>query len=81
VRTNDIKKGQRIQQRNGWYGTMFDNRKGNLRCVEVEDAFTEIGDIYAHEIARAQDANGIWHPIELTESQLKLRAQLAAMGW
>ena len=81
MKTNDIKKGQRIQQRNGWFGTMVDSKKGNIRCVEVEGDFTEIGSIYAHDIFRAQDANGIWHPIELTESQLKLRAQLTAMGW
>ena len=29
--TNDIKKGMRVQLNNGWYGTMYDNRKGNTR--------------------------------------------------
>ena len=81
MKTNDIKKGQRVQQRNGWYGTMMDNQKGNIRMVEVEGDFKEIGSVYAHEIARAQDANGIWHTVELTEAQIKLRGKLAAMGW
>ena len=29
--TNDIKKGMRILLKNGWYATMADNKKGNIR--------------------------------------------------
>jgi hypothetical protein len=79
IRTNDIKKGWRIQQHNGWYGTMMDNRKGNLRMVNVEGDFTETGDIYAHEIYSACDpATGVWHTVEYTPSQLELRARVHA---
>jgi hypothetical protein len=81
MKTNDIKKGQRIQQRNGWYGTMMDNKKGNIRDVNVEGDFEEMGSVYAHDIARAQDANGVWHTVEHTEAQLKLKSKLRAMGW
>jgi len=81
IKTNDIKKGQRIQQRNGWYGTMFDSKKGNIRTVEGEGDFKEIGSVYAHEIVRAQDDQGVWHTVEHTQAQLKLKSKLRAMGW
>ena len=78
IKTNDIRKGWRVQQYNGWFGTMMDNRKGNIRSVLVEGIYTEQGDIYAHQIRRAQDpATGQWHAIEFTNSQLSLMAA----GW
>lgn len=81
MKTNDIRKGQRIQQRNGWFGTMQDSKKGNIRCVEVEGIYKEMGSIYAHEIVRAQDAQGIWHTVEHTPAQLKLQARVVALGF
>jgi len=59
--TNEIKKGMRIKQYNGWYGTMMDNKRGNIRLVEVEGIFTDIGSIYASDISSYRDSNGIWH--------------------
>jgi hypothetical protein len=81
MKTNDIKKGQRIQLNNGWSGTMFDSKKGNIRTAEIEGDFKEIGSVYAHDISRAQDDQGVWHTVELTDSQLKLKSKLRAMGW
>jgi hypothetical protein len=82
VKTNDIKRGWRVQLLNGWYGTMKDNARGNTRIVEVEGIYTETGSVYAHDIALAFDpATGTSHRIEYTPAQLKLKQQLAAMGW
>jgi hypothetical protein len=72
IRTNEIKKGDRILQGNGWFGTMYDNMKGNTRMAEVEGFYTEIGSIYSHDIVAAQK-DGVWRHIEYTDAQNKLR--------
>jgi len=68
--TNDIKKGTRIQLKNGWYGTMMDNMKGNIRMAEVEGYCTEIGSVYAWDIAHVINPDGTTVPVTLTEKQL-----------
>ena len=68
MKANDIKKGTRIQLKNGWFATMADNRKGNIRYAEVEGYFTELGSIYSADIARAF-VNGQWVEVEATEKQ------------
>lgn len=78
--TNDIKKGDRILLKNGWFGTMMDNLKGNIRMAEIEGLFTEIGSIYAKDIARAKK-NGEWQDIELTEKQKQNARFLEASGF
>ena len=72
MKTNDIKKGMRIQLRNGWYGTMYDNMKGNTRMAEVEGYETEIGSVYSHDIVLVQ-VNGTWTKVEHTPKQIELR--------
>ncbi len=72
IRTNEIKKGDRILQSNGWFGTMYDNKNGNIRMAEVEGLYTEIGSIYAHDIVAAQK-DEVWRHIEYTDKQNKLR--------
>jgi hypothetical protein len=74
MKTNDIKKGMRVQLRNGWQGTMKDNAKGNTRMVEVEGFYTEIGSVYSHDITAVQTTQGgEWTEVEHTPAQLKLR--------
>ena len=72
IRTNEIKKGDRILQSNGWFGTMYDNKNGNIRMAEVEGFYTEIGSLYAHDIVAAQK-DGVWRHIEYTDAQNKLQ--------
>ena len=73
MKTNELKKGTRIQLRNGWKATLLDNLKGNTRCAMVEGDYTEAGSIYSHDIVARQD-NGSWiHDIEYTDSQLNCR--------
>ena len=79
MKTNDLKKGARIRLRNGWYGTIADNKKGDIRMAEVEGTFTEIGSVYAYDIVAALVA-GDWVVVEHTKKQLKLRATLQALG-
>ena len=50
--TNDLKKGDRVQLRNGWFATVADKAKGNTRMCTVEGFCTETGSVYSHDIMR-----------------------------
>lgn len=70
MQTNSIKKGTRIKLHNGWFGVMFDNKKGNIRMAEVDGFHKEIGSIYAWDISHAYDQDSDqWVEIELTDKQ------------
>ena len=72
VRTNDLKKGCRVQLRNGWYATIADNLRGNIRMATVEGYYTETGSVYSHDIMRAL-VNGEWVDIDQTPKQKKCK--------
>lgn len=72
IHTNDIKKGDRIKLSNGWYGTMMDNKHGNVRMALVEGVANEVGDIYAYDIVQARH-NGEWMAVTHTLNQIKAR--------
>jgi len=76
--TNDIKKGMRVKLSSGWFGTMYDNKKGNTRVVDVEGDFHEIGSVYAWDIV-AVNVDNVWHGIELTPKQLKAKTDIEKM--
>lgn len=78
--TNDLKKGARVQLRNGWSATVMDNGRGNTRVCEVEGFCTEMGSVYSHDIAYALTGNG-WERVEHTDKQLKLMEQVSLMGF
>ncbi len=89
MRTNELKKGDRVQLRNGWYATIADNAKGNTRTANVEGFVTEIGNVYSHDIVRIVHlrVDGDDNPlvpddtrIEHTPAQLKLRVMLERLG-
>lgn len=71
IKTNDLKKGTPITLRNGWAAILMDNMKGMTRLAEVVGLYTEIGSIYAHDIAEAY-IDGKWVPVELTKKQKQL---------
>ena len=76
MKTNDIKKGMRIQMRNGWFGTMCDNAKGNIRMCEIEGFEKEIGSVYSHDIesvCKGKDTWYNWELVEHTPEQIKMR--------
>jgi hypothetical protein len=79
--TNDLKKGARVQLRNGWYATVMDNGRGNTRVCEVEGMYTEIGSVYAHDIIKHFTKDGEIVLVEHTEKQMKLREQVMVMGF
>lgn len=77
--TNDLKKGDRVKLRNGWYATVEDNKKGNTRVCTVEGIYTEMGSVYSHDIV-AKIEDGEEFAIEHTEAQQKLLASINKMG-
>ena len=77
IKTNEIKKGERIRLRNGWEADMADNAKGNTRMAKVYGYETEIGSVYSHDIMYVQ-RGGTWQPVEHTPAQAKLRKTVAS---
>ena len=77
---NDVRKGARVQLHNGWYGTMADNAKGQIRMVRVEGYATETGSVYAKDIVGVE-VEGIWEPVELSKAQGKAAARIKAAGF
>lgn len=74
MKTNDLKKGQRVLLRNGWYATIMDNKKGNTRMCTVEGDYEEIGSVYSHDIMYYIEEASSWpQHIEHTPAQLKLK--------
>jgi hypothetical protein len=72
--TNDLKNGDRVRLRNGWFATIADNKKGNTRMARVEGVYTELGSIYAHDIvAFIPKESGAPIAITFTPAQQKLR--------
>lgn len=81
MKTNELKKGTKVRMRNGYEGFLMDNRKGNLRCVNMTKCpYPEIGDQYAHNIVAAL-VNGEWVTIEHTPEQLKLKQKCESFGF
>tara|TARA_Y100000310_G_C19961571_1_gene481432 strand:- start:24 stop:284 length:261 start_codon:yes stop_codon:yes gene_type:complete len=85
MKTNDLKKGDRVLLNNGWYATIADNKKGNTRLAEVEGFCKETGSVYSHDIgfyipSASHRQIGPRVQLEHTEKQLQLKTQLAEMG-
>lgn len=84
MKTNELKKGDKIIQRNGWKATIEDNQRGNIRLATVHGWFTETGSIYSHDIVAKIECDDmsegspytVIEPIEHTAAQLKLKAQV-----
>ena len=70
MKTNDIKKGMRVKLTNGWFGTMKDNARGNIRLVDVEGYCREIGSVYSWDIESVILNDGTVHPAVYTDAQL-----------
>ena len=81
MKTNDLKKGDRILLRNGWYATIADNKRGNIRLATVEGDYTETGSVYSHDIKFYISPAGSATSIEHTPEQIKLRKEISRYGF
>jgi preprotein translocase subunit YajC len=80
VKTNDLKKGDRVLLNNGWYATIQDNRKGDTRMATVEGTYTEMGSIYAHDIVSLHIGDS-WVKIAHTPNQEQMRQRVKNFGF
>lgn len=73
MKTNDLKKGQRILLKGtGWLAKLLDNKKGNIRMAEVHGIETECGSICATDIIAYEKSEGVWaYDLEFTDNQTK----------
>ena len=81
MKTNELKKGQRIKLRNGWEAEIADNMRGNTRMAKVFGHFTETGSVYSHDIVSYLEKGDDlvpprWSDVEHTKPQLKLMQQV-----
>lgn len=72
MQTKEIKKGDRFQLRNGWFGTMKDNGRGVTRMAEIEGIFTETGSIYSFDIEKVFKGGQIFI-VELTDKEKQIQ--------
>ena len=82
MKTNDLKKGDRVLLRNGLYATIADNMRGNTRIITATTGggyCTETGSVYSHDIVLFIDTNSDVS-IKHTQSQIKLRAKIERLG-
>lgn len=79
---NDIKKGMNIIMTHGRYGKMMDNKRGNIRMVEVTNGICgpEIGSIYAKDILKVE-VNGTFENVDLSDKQTKSAQLISAAGF
>lgn len=79
---NDIKKGMTIRMTHGRVGYMADNKRGNIRMVEVTNGTNgrEIGSIYAKDITEVA-VGSVWKSVELSPAQAKAAANIRAFGF
>lgn len=80
MKTNDLKKGDRVDLRNGYCAIIEDNKKGNIRLAKIFGAYTEIGSVYAWDIISCFAGNSI-SSIELTDSQIKAQKLTKSLGF
>ena len=76
--TNKLKKGTRVVLRNGWEAVLEDNKRGSIRMATVEGFYTEMGSIYAHDIAGYLDGDVWWKLPYIKENFLELLMRKAA---
>lgn len=75
--TNDLRRGDRVRLRSGWYATIEDDKRGNTRLARVEGFVTEVGSVYSHDVVAHIRADGSEVAIEHTPAQLKLQKRVS----
>jgi type I site-specific restriction endonuclease len=78
MKTNELKKGDKVILRCGWNAEIADNAKGNIRMATVYGNYTEMGGVYSHDIVLYVN-NGRAVNIEHTPAQIKMLAVGRAM--
>lgn len=80
---NNMKKGMKIVTALGFHGEIADNKKGNIRMINVQGEFgPELGSIYTKDIRKVLNPEtGQWEAVELSDAQKKQAAAITAFGF
>ena len=82
MKSNELRKGDRVLLKNGWFAWIEDNKKGNIRMATVEGFSTETGSIYAWDIkGKVATDKPALEEIELTQAQIKGQKAMEAWGF
>ena len=77
----EVKKGARVELRNGFHATVLDNLvNGQTRLCNVEGIVTEMGSVYSSDMLNMLTPAG-WLPILHTPKQLAGRKARQQLGW
>ena len=80
VSIKEVKKGARVQLRNGWEADVMDNTVNqHTRVCKVYGFETEMGSVYSTDIALVRTPDGSWQHVVHTPAQVK--AHNARKGW
>ena len=75
----DVKKGARVQLKNGWFATILDNKvNAHSRMAEVEGFHTEMGSVYSTDIRKVRTEYDRDNDFEKWEAVLPTPGQLKA---
>lgn len=81
VSIKDVKKGTRVELRNGWEAIVLDNLTNRqTRMCEVFGTYREMGSVYTSEIAKAF-IGGVWETIEHSAKTRQLATERAVWGF
>jgi hypothetical protein len=82
MKSTDLRKGMRVQLRNGWEATLEDNQtRGQTRLCTVYGIVTEIGSVYTSDITHVLYVDDAPEQVELTETQIRAKRARALAGF
>lgn len=84
VSIKEVKKGNRVKLRNGWFATVLDNKaNAHTRMCLVGGIVTEMGSVYSTDIVsvRVRELDDVWEEVEHTPGQTEAALQRAFMGF
>jgi hypothetical protein len=80
MQTKDIKKGSRVQLRNGYTADTLGSARGHTTMCKVYGIVTEMGSVYTTDIEFVK-VDGVFQNVEYSEGQLKAQRARSRMGF
>lgn len=82
MKTSELKKGTRVQLRNGWEADTLGSARGTGCLCQVHGLYDEAGSVYTHDIVAYKDDQGNWrNDLEYSPGQIKCKKMAKSMGW
>jgi hypothetical protein len=82
MKTNELKKGTRVQLANGWEANILGSARGTSCLCQVHGLVDEGGSVYSHDIISYKDDKGNWrNDIEYSPAQLNCKKMVKKLGY